>query len=261
ASVTDNCSTGLTASFVDGAETGSGCNFSLTRTWTATDGCGNSSTTSQTINFTRDVEAPVITVTASATVPCNPTSAQITAAFGTASVTDNCSTGLTASFVDGAETGSGCNFSLTRTWTATDGCGNSSTTSQTINFTRDVEAPVITVTASATVPCNPTSAQITAAFGTASVTDNCSTGLTASFVDGAETGSGCNFSLTRTWTATDGCGNTSTTSQTINFTRDTQAPVITVTASATAPCNPTSAQITAAFGTASVTDNCSTDVT
>src|SRR5207244_1998517 len=150
---------------------------------------------------------PVITVTASSTAPCNPTSSQIAAAFGIPSVTDNCSTGLTASFVDSPETGSGCNFSITRIWTATDGCGNTATASQTINFTRDTQSPVITVTSSSTVPCNPTSVQISAAFGTPSVTDNCSTGLTASFVDGAETGNGCNFSVTRTWTATDGCGN------------------------------------------------------
>ncbi|MBL0337507.1 MAG: immunoglobulin domain-containing protein [Chitinophagaceae bacterium] len=261
AGVTDNCSIGLTATFTDGPEVGSGCSFSLTRTWTVTDACGNIGTASQTITFTRDTQAPVITVTPSSPVGCNPTAAAITAAFGTASVTDNCSTGLTATFTDGPEVGSGCSFSLSRTWTITDACGNIGTATQTITFTRDTQAPVITVTASSPVGCNPTAAAITAAFGTASVTDNCSTGLTATFTDGPEVGSGCSFSVTRTWTVTDACGNIGTTTQTITFTRDTQAPVITVTPSSPVGCNPTAAAITAAFGTASVTDNCSTGLT
>src|SRR5688500_19962685 len=112
---------------------------------------------------------------------------------GTASVTDNCSTGLTATFSDGPEVaGTGCSVSVTRTWTVTDACGNVGTQTQTITFTRDTEKPVITVTASTAIVCNPTSAPITGAFGTASVTDNCSTGLTATFSDGAEVpGTGC----------------------------------------------------------------------
>ncbi|MBL0337512.1 MAG: hypothetical protein IPP73_20000 [Chitinophagaceae bacterium] len=80
-------------------EVGSGCSFSLTRTWTVTDACGNIGTTTQTITFTRDTQAPVITVTPSTPVGCNPTAAAITAAFGTASVTDNCSTGLSTFMV------------------------------------------------------------------------------------------------------------------------------------------------------------------
>ncbi|WP_205514704.1 HYR-like domain-containing protein, partial [Longitalea arenae] len=258
ASVTDNCSTGLTATFTDGAETGTGCDRSITRTWTVTDACGNTTTQTQTITFTRDTEAPVITLTASTAVICNPTADQIAAAFGTASVTDNCSTGLTATFTDGAETGTGCDRSITRTWTVTDACGNTATQTQTITFTRDTEAPVITLTASTAVICNPTADQIAAAFGTASVTDNCSTGLTATFTDGAETGTGCDRSITRTWTVTDACGNTATQTQTITFTRDTEAPVIT--------CAPSQAFCIVSGNTYTIapltaTDNCSTDLT
>src|SRR6185369_955416 len=177
------------------------------------------------------------------TLPCNPTQAQINAAFGTASVTDNCSTGLTATGVVGTETGSGCSFSTTKTWTVTDNCGNTQTASQTVTYTRDVIKPTITVTASSALPCNPTQAQINAAFGTASVTDNCSTGLTATGVVGAEFGSGCSFGTTKTWTVTDNCGNTQTAAQTVVYTRDLIAPTITLTAQGTLPCNPTDAQV------------------
>src|SRR5262249_2217184 len=149
-----------------------------------------------------------------------------------------------------------CTHSITRTWTATDACGNTATTSQTVSFTRDTQAPTITVTNTSALNCNPTATDIAGAFGAATVSDNCSTGLTASFVEGAETGSGCTHSVTRTWTATDACGNTATTSQTVTFTRDTQAPTITVTSTSTLNCNPTASDIAGAFGTATVSDNC-----
>ena len=65
-----------------------------------------------------------------------------TPAFATATATDNCSA-FTLTFVDvttpGACAGS---YSITRTWTATDECDNSSTASQTINV-QDVTPPVI----------------------------------------------------------------------------------------------------------------------
>src|SRR6185369_14020513 len=233
------------------------CSRTITRTWTAVDACGNTGTQTQTITFTRDVVAPVITVTTSTNPSCNPTVTDITNAFGTASVTDNCSTGLTASFTDGAEQGASCSRTITRTWTAVDACGNTGTQTQTITFTRDVVAPVITVTTSTNPSCNPTVTDINNAFGTASVTDNCSTGLTASFTDGAEQGASCSRTITRTWTAVDACGNTGSQTQTITFTRDLVAPTITVTAATNPSCNPTVTDINNAFGTASVTDNCS----
>ena len=261
ASVQDNCSTGLTATGTETAETGSGCDFSVTKNWTVTDACGNTGTASQTLNFKRDLVNPVITLTDLGTVPCNPTAEQISAAFGTASVQDNCSTGLTATGTETTETGSGCDFSVTKNWTVTDACGNTGTASQTLNFKRDLVNPVITLTDLGTVPCNPTAEQISAAFGTASVQDNCSTGLTATGTETTETGSGCDFSVTKNWTVTDACGNTGTASQTLNFKRDLVNPVITLTDLGTVPCNPTAEQISAAFGTASVQDNCSTGLT
>src|SRR5205085_1870128 len=111
--------------------------------------------------------------------------------------------------------------SVTKTWTVTDSCGNTGTNSQTITIRRDNTAPVINLTAAITVSsCNPTQAQIDAAFGTASVTDNCSTGLVAIGTVQAETGTGCTRSVTKTWTVTDSCGNTGTNSQTITIRRD-----------------------------------------
>src|SRR5215472_11450970 len=116
------------------------------------------------------------------------------------------------------ETGSECSFSTTKNWTVTDACGNTATTSQTVQYTRDTSPPVISLTAAGTPPCNPTADQIAAAFGTATVSDNCSVGLVASGTVCPETGSGCSYSTTKKWAVTDNCGNTATLSQTVQYT-------------------------------------------
>src|SRR5439155_14415560 len=115
--------------------------------WTVTAGCGNTGTVSQTVTYTRDTTKPVITLAAASGLGCNPTTANIAAAFGGATVSDNCSSGLTASGTVGAETGWGCTFSTTKSWTVTDNCGNSGTASQTVTYTRDTTKPVITLAA------------------------------------------------------------------------------------------------------------------
>jgi hypothetical protein len=175
-----------------------------------------------------DTEAPVISLTAAGSIVCNPTAAEIAGAFGSATVTDNCTTGLIAAYTDGAEvTGANCQFSVTRTWTVSDSCGNTQTAEQTITFNRDNEKPVITLLPATAVACNATAAEVAAAFGAATVTDNCSTGLTATGTIQAESVSGCMVTVKKTWTVTDACNNTQTAEQTITFTRDNEKPVLT----------------------------------
>jgi hypothetical protein len=60
--VADNCTTGLTATFTDGAESGTSCARTIIRTWSAVDACGNTGTVQQTITYTRDVTAPTFTL-------------------------------------------------------------------------------------------------------------------------------------------------------------------------------------------------------
>jgi PKD domain len=86
--VSDNCSTGLTATGTVGAETGSGCSYSTTKSWTVTDNCGNIGTASQTVTYTRDTEFPVIS---SLTSPGGGLFALGTTATVTATFSDNCS--------------------------------------------------------------------------------------------------------------------------------------------------------------------------
>jgi hypothetical protein len=59
----------------------------------------------KTITYTRDLIPPTFTLGTIGAIPCNPTQAQIDAAVAAPIVSDNCSTGLTATFTDAAETG------------------------------------------------------------------------------------------------------------------------------------------------------------
>src|SRR5260221_3421256 len=111
--------------------------YSVTRTWTALDVCGNSSTASQTINV-EDHTAPVIaTLPATSTIEC-----PASPVFAQATAIDDCGSTFTLSSNDVTTAQCDASYSVTRTWTALDACGNSSTASQTINV-EDHTAPVM----------------------------------------------------------------------------------------------------------------------
>jgi hypothetical protein len=169
----DNC--GDPTVSVSTVHTGTGCSLSDTRTWTATDGCGNDIAVSQTISYSVDTEDPTVATTEGndASIGCNPTAAQIEAAFTAPTFADNC--GDPTVTVSTAHTGTGCTQSDTRTWTATDGCGNDIAVSQTISYNVDTEDPTVATAEGndASIGCNPTAAQIEAAFTAPTFADNC----------------------------------------------------------------------------------------
>ena len=214
---TDTCDAAPTLTFVDVTIPGT-CpqEFTVTRTWTATDSCGNSSSASQTISVT-DNTAPVISaLPASSSVEC-----PATPAFATPTATDACDAAPTLTFLDVTTPGT-CpqEFTVTRTWTATDACGNSSSASQTISVT-DNTGPVVTAgTIGACYPDN-ASAEAAAILATAAV-DACGGTVTKT----AATVGTCTAIVTVT--ATDPCGNT--TSVSYNTRIDNLAPVISSTA-------------------------------
>ncbi|WP_396184175.1 hypothetical protein, partial [Flavobacterium sp.] len=261
ATATDECDSDFTLTFED-IRTDGDCagSYSITRTWTATDTCGNSSTASQTINVIDNI-APVISdLPADSTISCNSGIInRATINFAQASATDQCDSDFTLTFedvrTDGECTGS---YSITRTWTATDTCGNSSSASQTINV-EDTDAPIIAalpVISTISCPAVPQFAQATA-------TDECDSDFTLTFED-VRTDGDCagSYSITRTWTATDICGNSSTASQTINVI-DNIAPVISdLPADSTISCNSGIInRATINFAQATATDECDSDFT
>jgi hypothetical protein len=209
ATATDACSPPTTTP-ADGPITTDGCSRSQKRTWTSRDACGNTSTAARTVTWTSDNTGPTITTGGTTTsLGCNPVASDINGALGTASATDACSTPTTTP-VDGPITTDGCSRSQKRTWTSRDACGNTSTAARTVTWTSDITGPVITCAASYTAACGTTDP----VFTIPSATDACSTPTVVKLGDDVVQGS-CPTTYTRTWKATDACGNTSTCSQTV----------------------------------------------
>jgi hypothetical protein len=103
--------------------------FMVIRTWTATDPCGNQSTALQTITVSDTLPPQLEGVPADTGVCCAdsiPLPATVTAF-------DSCDGQLAVEFSEAVSDSSGPNmFILTRTWTATDSCGNIATDEQVI---------------------------------------------------------------------------------------------------------------------------------
>ena len=198
--------------------------YTLTRTWTATDACGNTAAYTQIINV-KDTVPPTFNSTPShiTTVTCAseiPEAPHLTAE-------DNCYdlSAIPSVTLKEVISDQQCanKFKLTRTWTATDACGNTATVSQIFivnDWIRPVfegaEPPVVSVSCEKDIP--------TASTQTA--TDNCGT-ATITYSE-TKTNVQCinRFTLTRKWIATDGCGNTASRSQVI-LVNDTEAPKVT----------------------------------
>lgn len=186
----------------------------ITRTWTATDACGNSSSATQVITL-EDMTAPVFDYTpADQTLDCSDSYA-----LDMATATDAC-TSVTVTHSDSETHPCEGSRVIERTFTAVDGCGNTSTYVQTISFL-DTSAPVFTTTPDdLALECDE-ALPVTSA----EASDDCGS-VTMSYSDTTVAGD-CtgDFTVYRTFTAEDGCGNSSTYVQTIAFT-DNTAPVV-----------------------------------
>ncbi len=227
ATAVDNCDTQPVAISSSDATTPGSCakEWTITRTWTATDVCGNSTPCDQTITV-EDTTAPAITCPADVTVECS--GDNTSAAMGTATAADNCSAvgDITIGESDATTPGACANGSIiTRTWTATDECGKSSSCDQVVTV-EDATAPVITCPGDITVECD--ADHTSAATGTATATDNCSAvgDITIGESDATTPGSCANeWTITRSWTATDECGQASSCDQVITV-EDTTGPTM-----------------------------------
>src|SRR5204862_440366 len=148
-----------------------------------------------------DTIAPVITATGTTLTlaGCSPTASAIDSALGSATATDACGS-VTPTPTTNTVTVTGCNRSQTRTWNATDACGNiAAAVSRTVTWIVDTIAPVITASGTTlTIPgCHPTATAIDSALGSATATDACGP-VTPTRSEERRVGSGCNRSQTRT---------------------------------------------------------------
>jgi gliding motility-associated-like protein len=265
----DNCDTSLDATFTDAVVNGD-CEGKeiITRTWSLTDDCGNSTIKTQTI-VVLDTISPTFTVPSNDTIYKDASCAYNAAVAITGDVTnedDNCDTSLDATFTDVVVNGD-CEGKeiITRTWTLTDDCGNSTIKTQTI-VVLDTINPTFTVPANDTIYKDASCAYNAAVAITGDVTnedDNCDTSLDATFTDAVVNGD-CEGKeiITRTWTLTDDCGNSTVKTQTI-IVLDTIRPTFTVPANDTIcrdeVCN-FDADISVTGDVLDENDNCSTGI-
>jgi len=235
ATATDNCTPNGSIIITSSDVTTAGAcpqAYSITRTWKATDLCGNSSTCNQVLQII-DTTPPIITCPAGVTVSC----ANAVPAPNTSTVTasDNCGPAPVVTFVSDVTTNQTCvnRYTLTRTYRATDACGNSNTCAQTIVI-NDQTPPSITCPPPVTVSCIGQVPPIN--IGSVMANDNCGS-VTVTSVGDNISGTICSnhLTLTRVYQATDACGNTATCSQIISV-NDQTPPTITCPAPITVTC-------------------------
>ncbi len=241
----DECGSSVTITFQD-FNNQTDCGTSINRVFTATDGCGNFATATQIINLSDGISPEFTFVPTNISVPCGGTFE-----LETAVAEDACST-VEVTFLDEAFVND-CAGGIVRTYTATDGCGNTADVNVIITYT-DEEAPVIlSFPVDAEVSCDdvPTAdeAQVT-------YEDACGSSVTVAFNEETVVGDCANsYTLLRTWTLTDGCGNDVSQTWTVTVT-DTEAPsIIGVPSDVTINCGD---EISVPFVFA--TDNCEGDI-
>lgn len=100
--------------------------FSATRTWQASDACGQLAACSQTVTVV-DTTPPVITCAPDKTVHCSEFWD-----FDPPAVTDNCGQATVVVVSTISDNPCALTYSITQTWQATDACGNPAQCSQTI---------------------------------------------------------------------------------------------------------------------------------
>ncbi len=212
ATCTDECDENPIVTFSDNLIPGD-CdgNFTIERTWTCTDECGNSSDCVQTI-VVHDETPPTITCPPDQDIEwftgLDATDPDNTGGFATC--TDECDENPNVTFSDNLIPGD-CdgNFTIERTWTCTDECGNSSDCVQTI-VVHDETPPTITCPPDQNIEWfvgfNANDPNNTGGF--ASCTDDCDPNPNVTHTDVTIPGD-CdgNFTIERTWTCTDECGN------------------------------------------------------
>jgi hypothetical protein len=241
---TDNCDENPLVEWIGDSPAGS-CPTIITRTYRATDGCGNTATCTQSITVD-DTIAPEISCPANVTVEC----LDDVPAPSPPSATDNCDLDVDVVHSGDSDPSGTCPATIVRTYTATDDCGNTATCTQTITVD-DTIAPEISCPANVTVEC----LDDVPAPSPPSATDNCDLDVEVIHVGDSDPSGTCPATIVRTYRATDDCGNISTCTQTITV-DDTTPPQLTCPANVTVEC----LDDVPAPSPPSATDNCDLDV-
>ena len=196
------------------------CNHVITVHFNAVDASGNNAiTVSSTITF-EDVTPPVLTIPADVAVECD-----AVPAVGTATAMDDCDNDVMITYDGEVRTDGACanSYTLTRTWTATDDCGNITTRNQLITVD-DNTAPTATDPDPINVECI-SEVPVPDVTVVDDEADNCTATPVVAFVSDVSDGMSNPETITRTYSVTDACGNSINVTQLIII-QDVTPPVI-----------------------------------
>jgi len=177
----------------------------MVRSAFAMDACGNMGTTTQVLVWTVDSEAPIVSLGPSTNLGCN-----ATLPAPNLSATDTC--GVITSGVSAVVTTNGCELTMVRSAFAT--------ATQTLVWTVDTEAPIVSLGASTNLGCASMLPP-----PTLNATDTC--GVMTSGVSAVVTTNGCELTMIRSAFAMDACGNVGTATQVLTWVMDNNPPTIT----------------------------------
>ena len=267
----DNCSTGLEATFADVVTDGA-CEGShiITRTWSLVDHCGNAAAQQIQIITVEDNIAPTFNSPAHVTLfkeaNCLVNDTPTGLAGDVINEADNCSSGLNATFSDAVVNNCEGTYTITRTWSLVDNCGNVAADQVQIITVKDNIAPTFTAPADVTLykdaSCNVNDTPTGLAGDVINEADNCSTGLNATFSDAVVSNCEGTYTITRTWSLVDNCGNAAANQVQIITVKDNIAPTFTAPADVTlykdAGCNVNDTPTGLAGDVINEADNCST---
>src|SRR4030095_3728389 len=150
-----------------------------TRTYVATDDCGNTATCSRSVTV-RDFDAPSITCAASTTIDC-----PATPTWPLPTASDDCDSNVMVTQLGNEVVTGTCPTVYTRTYVATDDCGNTATCSRSVTV-RDNTPPTITCAASTTIDC-----PATPSWPLPTATDACDASVAVAQVGAEQTSGSC----------------------------------------------------------------------
>lgn len=214
--------------------------YDIVRTFTATDACGNTRTTTQVISVIDNL-GPAPGGLIDTTMLCEaqpfvtPPPTPVDACSGPTDV---------PVFVQDIVTNGPCDdtYTLTRNWQAQDVCGNTSIIPQTIHVVDTLRPILSNIPPDMTVECDSIPAPPDPS--TFNATDNCDESVTVVLVeseirnpDTLDCAHWANYIIRREWTATDNCGNASTYTQNISV-QDNTGPVLVPPVTIMLPADP-----------------------
>ena len=227
-----------------------GNTFSATRSWQIVDGCSNTIVCTQVVTVV-DATAPVLVCASNLMVECG-----TVWNFEAPGVSDACDgTNVTVMILDTVTNAlCGATFNATRTWLATDACGNTNICAQVVTVV-DTTPPALTCASNQVIECGtpwnfeaPTASDVCDGTNVLVVILTTTTNQLI----------GETFAATRTWQATDACSNVANCSQTITI-MDTTPPQIVCPSNIVVECDgPPGKQV---FYTPTASDGCDSNVT